>query len=524
MEYIKGVDRQQMTLLPECLDDYIEAENPVRVIEAYVESLDLNELGFTRVEPNETGRPMYSSRDLLKLYLYGYSIRIRSTRRLEAEARRNIELMWLMRRLCPDHHTIARFRKENAKALKRLFQNFTLLCTELGLMGRELVAIDGSKFRAVNSKDANFNEEKLNERIRRIEEHIEEYMRVLEETEEEEGAPRKSAEEISKIIEELERRKTLYQGYQDKMEETGESQISTTDPEARRMIDKGGSIVGYNVQIAVDAKHKIIAHYEVIQARNDLTSLSNMAISTAKSLGVEELTALADKGYASATTIAECIMNGITAHVAGTDYDICIPVKEGVEGEASPIASHREGRCVYIRERNIALCPMGKVLYPHNYKKKKRSAVYKNPQACAMCLCKCTTESSKRFEIEMRQSEFTREYDIEGLEVMQVRVRGEKQLIRQRKEIVEHPYGTVKRAMGADYVLTKGLKSVAGEFALVFLAYSIKRAINILGVKGMIEGIAAYALKKIHRLSTDLGVYWGKEYKSTRLSVSPGFI
>ena len=265
MTYIQGMDRGQMVLFPDSLDDYISDDSPVRVIDAYVDSLEMKALGFSKAEPNETGRPMYAPQDILKLYLYGYMNRLRSSRRLETESQRNVELMWLLKRLMPDHKTIAKFRRENSVALKNVFRDFVKLCMTHGLYGKELVAIDGSKFRAANSKGNNFNEEKLKALITRIDANLEKYLGELDKNDVSGSEANDfSTSPIKEIIEGLERRKSRYQAMIDELKESGETHKSTIDSDSRRMMNNGKPEVCYNVQTAVDGKHCLIAEFEVI--------------------------------------------------------------------------------------------------------------------------------------------------------------------------------------------------------------------------------------------------------------------
>ena len=489
MEFISGAAREQMILLPDCVDDYIGEENAVRVIDAYVNSLDLQMLGFARPKPHDTGRPMYNPEDLLKLYIYGYMNRVRSSRRLEAETKRNLEVIWLLGKLSPDHKTIANFRRDNAAALKNVFRAFVKLCMKLGLYGKELVAIDGSKFKAVNSKDRNFSSKKLEERITRIESKIEEYLHELEDSDSEETAAEgeKSSEEIAQIIVELSQRKELYQGYADELAQTGELQKSLTDPDSRLMMGNGKMDVYYNVQSVVDSAHNLIAEFDVTNV-TDKNQLSGMADKAAEILGNKELTALADKGYDSASDIVRCLRAGMSVHVAGAEMDVCVPANEA---EQEVIASHANGRTVYIPERNIALCPMGQVLHPRYYKKRIGKAIFYNCKACTKCSCKCTSGAFSQFEILMPEASFSREFDVQNLHIRQIHISPDPKIIKQRKCIVEHPFGTVKRSMDAGYCLTKGLTNVSGEFSLTFLAYNFKRVINILGTAKLLEYIGA---------------------------------
>ena len=492
MGYKAGSDRKQKTMMPDVMDDYVAEDNPVRVIDAFVESLNIKELGIN-AEPAETGRPAYNPKDMLKLFMYGYFNRLRSSRRLETETKRNIELMWLLCTLSPDHKTIARFRKENAKALKNVFRKFVKLCQKLGLYGNELLAIDGSKFKAVNSLDNNYNDEKLDDRLRRIDEKLELYLSELAENDEAEGeVPKHSKEEIAAMITELSAKKQTYESMKARLAETGETQISTTDPEARRMkLANGASDVCYNVQTAVDSKHKLIADYEVTDSCNDKNLLAPIAKSAKELLDVDEIAVVADNGYFVASDIAGCILGGIIPHVSSEhdSYTFCVPaVAEEVN---TPQGFGNIGKNIYVRERNIGLCPMGVVLYPRSYRKSKNSAIYSNSKACKNCQrreqCK---PYDRELQVKMHPSEFSKSYNDEGLHIRQFTYSPDKELMRKRKTLVEHPFGTVKRSMDAAYCLLKGRSNVCGEFALTFLAYNLKRVINIVGVAALLDAIS----------------------------------
>lgn len=488
MQFISGDNRNQMILMPDSIDDYVSDDNSVRVIDAYISSLDLSTLGFNRPQPNDTGRPMYNPKDLLKLYVYGYMNRIRSSRRLEMETKRNLEVIWLLKKLSPDHKTIARFRSDNSDVLKNVFKDFAKLCMKLGLYGKELVAIDGSKFKAVNSKDRNFTDKKLAERIARLEVKIEEYMRQADELDLQENCAenKKTSTEIRKIISELAERKSFYQGYSDEFAQSGETQKSLTDADSRLMMANGKLDVCYNVQTAVDGKNKLVVDFDVTNFAVDKNQLAPMATRACEILETEHLTAVADTGYDSIQDIVKCMEQGIEPHVAGTDFDICLPAETTCE----EIVSHINGRSVYISERNIVLCPMGKVLYPGFYKKTNGMGVFYNFKACSSCTCKCTSEKrGRRHQVPMKESDFTKDYDDTGLMVRQIRIAPDKKLVKQRKCIVEHPFGVLKRNMDSGYCLTKGLGKVSGEFSLAFLAFNLKRAINILGTTKIIEAV-----------------------------------
>ena len=488
MDFISGENRKQTILLPDSIEDYIDEDSPVRVIDAYINSLDLFELGFAKYEPNETGRPMYDPKDILKLYVYGYMNRLRSSRRLEDETKRNLEVIWLICKLSPDHKTIARFRHDNGKALKNVFRNFAKLCVKLGLYGKELIGIDGSKFKAVNSSKRSFTEKQIQKKIKSINEKIDEYLAGLDRNDEEEAAAKsgKTAEEINEIIKNLKERKERYQGYADELEESGEKQKSLTDPDSRLMYGNGKTDVCYNVQTAADAENKLIVDFEVSNQGNDYNFITPMAESAMELFETETIAAVTDNGYASIQDITAAMKSGVDVHVAGTDFDICLPAGEG---EEPVINGHHNGRCVYIPERNIALCPMGKVLYPASYYD-GTGAVFRNNQACQQCTCKCTKKEKNFYHhVRMPRESFSKEYNDQDLAVKQVRIKPDGEKIKQRKSIAEHPFGTVKCAMDARYCLTKGIKNVTGEFSLTFLAYNLKRAIKLIGCRKLVESM-----------------------------------
>jgi transposase len=467
MEYIKGESRQQTLLMPERIEDYVGAENPVRVLDAFVNNLDMAALGFVKTEIKDTGRPPYDPKDLLKLYIYGYINRIRSSRRLEKESGRNLEAIWLLQKLSPDHKTIANFRRDNAKALKGVFRTFVKMCVKLDLYGRELAAIDGSKFKAANSTARNFSQERLEKRIAKIDESINKYLQELKETDEAEDATSRgrSAEEINGIVQKLNGRKDEYQRYIEELEKTGEKQISLTDSDSRLMLGHGKWDVCYNVQAAADAKHRLIADFEVSSQGYDSNLITPMMAGVLEILETEQIAAVTDAGYDSANDILAARAIGVDVHVAGTDFDVCV---ESGSGEQEPIQSHKDGRCSYITERNIALCPMGKVLYPashRNHKGRKSAAVFRNCKACRQCACKCTANARGflNYEVPMAAGDFSKKYNDKGLSVRQIRIKADRTLVKRRKSIIEHTFGTVKRGMDAGYCLTMGLVKVRGN-------------------------------------------------------------
>ena len=488
MEFISGESREQTVLLPDTIEDYIGKNNAVRIIDTFINSLDLREMDFVRYEPNSTGRPMYDPKDMLKLYVYGYMNRIRTSRRLEDETKRNLEVIWLLKKLSPDHKTIARFRHANGKALKNVFRNFVKLCVRLDLYGKELIAIDGSKFKAVNSPKRSFTEKQIKKKIDSLNEKIDEYLKELDRNDEEDDSVsgEKTAEEINEIINSLKNKKLRYQGYADELKQTGEKQKSLTDPESRLMANVGKADVCYNIQTAVDAKNKLIVDFEVTNQGNDYNFITPMTESAKEIFETDSIAVAADAGYASIQDITAAMNRGIEVHVAGTDFDICLPAEAG---EDTGITGHHNGRCVYIPERNIALCPMGNVLYPSSYNK-GNGAIFCNYKACGQCTHRCTKKTKGFYHhVRMSSEKFSKEFNDKDLVIKQVRIKPDKEILKQRKSIVEHPFGTVKQNMNSRNCLMKGIKNVTGEFSLTFLAYNIKRVMNIIGYGKLIESM-----------------------------------
>lgn len=477
MGYIEGVSREQVLMFPEVMDDYVSSENPVRFVDAWVSRLELGEMGFSKAEPEELGRPAYDPRDLLKLYIYGYVNEIRSSRKLERETKRNVELMWLMRKLKPDHKTIANFRSANRKALKEVFRQFTRLCRELNLYGRELVGIDGSKFRAVNGKERNFSEAKLNKRLQWIEEKIEKYLRALQaedETESKEGEL--SAAELRGKIAQLQARQLAYEGLKQELAESGEKQISLTDAEARLMKGRQGQHVSYNVQVAVDSKHKLVVDFAVTNEENDVNCLAAVAQSAKQELAVEQLQVCADRGYYNTAQIKECEDAKIEVYMER-------PRPKQIAG-IFPLESF-----TYDESKDLYECPAGKRLTYRVFDKSKQVRCYWT-EACHHCPMKsqCTTGKGPR--------KIKRPVGQAAAERMFQRVALQPELLRLRKELVEHPFGTIKRWMRQDHFLTRGKEKVSGETSLTFLAYNLKRVINIVGVEKLIAALGTFRHQK----------------------------
>lgn len=476
MGYIKGEDRNQTYLFPESFDDYIHEDNPVRIIDEYIEQLDMKALKFNKAVCPSNGRPPYHPKDLLKLYLYGYLNRIRSSRRLEHEANRNIEVIWLLKQLKPDFKTIADFRKDNRNALKGVFRQFVRLCDEWDLFGKERVAIDGTKMRACNSKRNNYTAKKLQRQIQYIDEKIDNYLQELETGDQAEAADRKpDTGEIQKRIQELRNRKQTYEHYQDQLQKTGENEISTNDSDARLMSNSNNSVdVSYNVQTTVDAKNKLIADFKVTSNPNDLGELDNMAIRAKKIFKAESLEVLADKGYYKAEDLKRCVANHITPYVANQ-------VRSNGTGDRDFYAD----RFRYDAEKKVYICPAGKELYYAKERKSKERGIYgydyRNYEACNSC------EYKERCTRSQKGRSICRHVDQDFLDTIDLQTEMNKDKYRLRQMIIEHVFGTIKRGWGAYYFLTKRKLSVIGEISLSFLAYNFRRAINILEPKEILK-------------------------------------
>lgn len=478
MQYIEGADRRQTILLPEVVDDYITEENPVRFIEAFVEGLDLRGLGFKHAELRETGRPPYNPSDLLKLYIYGYLNRVRSSRRLEGEAIRNVELMWLIRKLRPDFKTVADFRKDSRVAIRGVCREFTMMCKRMELFGGEIVAIDSSKFRAVNSKKRNFSEKKLARSIREIEEKIERYLDEMDENDfKEEGVKKPSKEDIEAAIERLKERRGKYKKLLKELKERGEKQVSLTDPDSRAMIKDHHTEVSYNVQAVVDEKNKLIVEHEVTNEVNDKNQLSKMAKRAKGVMGVEKLEVLSDKGYYEGEEVVECEENGVETYVS--------EIRKRGGSNKSGFTKYNCEDFKYDRERDVYICPAGSELR-HRGRNKRNGKVMKvyRSDDCSSCKSKkrCTERALGRELLRWEKEDI--------LDMVRDRVKRNIEKMRMRQWLSEHPFGTIKRAMDQGYMLLKGLDKVRAEFSLTVLAYNMKRVMNILGVKHLVKELA----------------------------------
>lgn len=472
MAYKSGIHRGQTILIPETIDEYISEDNPIQFIDAFVDSINTDKIKFKYSYTLSTGRPPYNPKDLLKLYLYGYLNAIRSSRKLEKECYRNLEVMWLLKKLTPDHKTIANFRKDNKEELPKVFKEFTLLCKNLSLFGGELVSIDGSKFKAVNTKRKNVVKEKAIARIAEIERQIKEYMEQIEENDRNEEDQREiTKEEIKKKIEEIKNRKKKYEDLKAKMEETGENQVSLTDPDSRIMMNNQKLEVCYNVQTAVDDKNKLIVAYDITNEVSDLCQLGNMAAKTKEVLEKENIDMLADTGYYSSIEIKKCVDLEMTPYVSKPE-----------SGSGKGI--YKLDRFKYIKEKDAYICPGNHELkYKKTRDKKGKVVRTYATKACKECPLRdqCTNSKSGR-EIDRWEHE-------ELLEDMKIRMSKEPEKYFKRRCLSEHPFGTIKRTMNAGYLLMKGFEKVRAEISLIMLSYNIKRVMNIIGIRKLREVI-----------------------------------
>jgi transposase len=476
--FVEGEDRRQATLLPDCLDDDVTEDNPVRFVEAFIDELDLAALGFAGIVPEVTGRPAYHPATLLKIYIYGYLNRIQSSRRLERETQRNLELIWLTGRLMPDFKTIADFRRDNGPAIRAACAQFVVLCRKLNLFTRAVVAIDGSKFKAVNNRDKNFTVAKVAKRIEQVEASIARYLAALDRADRQDNdvAEAKTAR-LKEKIEGLRRQMQALREMGQQVEAAPDQQISLTDPDARSMATsgKGTGIVGYNVQMAVEAEHHLIVAHEVTNVGNDRTQLLAMGRQAQDVMACEEVTALADRGYFNGDEVLAC---------EGTGVLPCVPKTLTSGNTKRGLFTGQD--FVYDAEHDHYTCPAGQHLTKGKVRSDRRDNIdhYRNLTACSTCALKprCTPDKHKR--VKRWQHE-------DVLDRMQDRLERMPEAMTIRRQTVEHPFGTIKAWMGSTHFLMKTLEKVKTEMSLHVLAYNLKRVINILGVGPLLKALTA---------------------------------
>jgi transposase len=485
--YEEGKDRNQVQIVN--LEDLISEDNPVRVIDAFVNNIDMAKLGFQYAETKDTGRKPMNPADMSKLYIYGYYNGVRVSRKLERECEKNIEVMWLINNLKPHNKTISEFRRNNKEALKNLFKEFSILCDTLGLIGKEMAAIDGSKFRASNSRKRNYTKNKVKKMIKYFEESANKYLELLEKNDNDDTEQKIdfTEESLTAKIEAANKRiEELKEMYED-IEKNGE--ISITDKDAKHMgVSNNGTDIAHNVQIAVDSKNHLVVAVDVVSNPDDTGQLFNMAKQTAEELGIELknkeenqseeesedylLTVLADKGYYEYENLRDCLDSGVKPVVA----------KEKASNKTGNEKYIRDN-FIYDKEKDIYICPEGKIL--NNISKPtSQNQLYKNKEACKECPFKdqCTTSSDDERIIKRNE-----QHDI--YDIVNKIMDENKHIYKERQEIVEHVFGTVKRSLGYTYFLTRGNESVKAESYMHFLAYNLKRVINIIGVKALVEAI-----------------------------------
>lgn len=561
MAYKKGDDRKQKILFPDCIDEYVEDDAPVRLFDAFVDRLNMEELGFIRSTPKETGTPGYDPRDLLKLYIYGYFYQIRSSRKLARECRCNIEVMWLLNKLTPDFRTISDYRKDNKESITKVFKEFNKFCMSLKLFSKSYISIDGSKFRAVNAKDNNFTLNKLDDRIRRLDEHIALYMEGLDAFDREENR-KLSKEELQHKLNLCKDRKERYENYREMLEKSDEKQLSLTDPDSRLMKGNEGFCVCYNVQTAVDAESHMIATCQVTNRPTDHGQLTSVASEVKNDYGVDILEATADKGYESSEDHAEALLNGIVPNVIQRDGGCTEPVefeyRDAVVSDEQKSSTRPEdlkaclqagiipnayagiltypqiaesGRRVlpvsdsavlnmtdeqmrakalegyFVRDagRNLVYCPQGQTLRQKSIRR-NGTIRYCNRLACKKCKCKCTTSPFKEVNfgkdvlIKPMYGQWKQDASNDGNAAMQRPTTAVKKTVRyvlhldqekmdKRKCLSEHPFGTIKRALGQYYFLLKGFAKVKAEMSLFCLSYNLRRAINLKGVPALVAAL-----------------------------------
>ena len=474
--FIEGENRFQSTMFPEYLDDYVGEDSASRVIDVFIDRLDLSGLGF-KTEPADTGRPAYHAATMLKIYVYGYLNRVQSSRRLEREAQRNVELMWLVGRLAPDFKTIADFRKNNGESIRLVCREFVVLCRKLNLFADAFVAIDGSKFKAVNSRDRNFTKAKLKRRLLQIDESVERYLGQIASADRQEStvADDKTSrlkDKIAALEQEMDRLKKI----EVRLLDEPDQQISMTDPDARSMATsgRGSGMVGYNVQTAVDAKHHLIVAHEVTNQGHDRHQLHNMAQQAKAAIGTKKLDVVADRGYFKGEEILACDESGITTY---------LPRPQTSSSRKRGMFSKRD--FIYRAEDNEYECPAGERLIWRFSTEEKGQTIHKywssNCQRCAI-RDQCTSGKYRRI------GRWEHEAVVEAVEA---RLDKEPERMRARRETVEHPFGTLKCWMGYTHFQTRTLKRVSTEMSLHVLAYNLKGVVNIMGILPLIEAIEA---------------------------------
>src|SRR5208283_3324815 len=452
-EHVNGTHRDQTVLFPDTIDKYVEKENPVRFIDAFVESLNMEKLGFKHSIPAETGRPSYDPSDLLKMYVYGYLNQVRSSRKLEKECHRNVEVMWLLKKLAPDFKTIADFRKDNVDCIKGVFKEFVYLCRRLDLYGAQLVAIDGTKFKAVNSRSNNLNEKTVTLRLKQTEEKIEVYLKEMDQNDTADSAEDENVkvDGLKEKICKLEEEKQQYEQIQGQMKATGQKEVSLTDPDSRLMrVDSQRLEVSYNIQTSVDAKRHLIVEYDVINNSTDHHQLAKDAEAAKQALGVDRLDVVSDKGFYVEKDVFDCENNGIIVFMP-------IPsVLSPYKSVGVPEPEFYSDQFVYDVERDVYVCPAGNEM-PF-WKRGGRGKGLEGRLYRSTC-CGCCSVRSRCTRNKRGRYMFRGEFDgaVDRLRVRLASSEG-REKVRLRRMLAEHPFGTMKRAFNQGYLLLKGLR------------------------------------------------------------------
>jgi transposase len=476
MNFIASCDRQQRQLLPECIEDYVAIDNPVRLLDAFVDSLDLQAAGFIFPKPDNQGRgrPGYNPGHILKLYLYGYLHQIRSSRRLETECSRNLEVMWLLGKLAPDFKTIADFRKDNPQAFKAVLRHFNEVCQKLELFGGELIAVDGTKVKGQNAPDQNWSLVKLEKHKQKLEQRLEEYLKALEGEPIQEQPPASGlrAEQLKQKIEQIKENQEQVSQKVQQIEALGQTQLSATDPDSRSMKGAHGHLVGYNVQGVVDAKHHLLVNTEVTNTAADQGQLAAMVRAAKAELPMGWTEVVADGGYYTAQDIKSCQEMGLEAY---------LPEVNNSPSERAGLFGKKDFQ--YDRQRDLYCCPAGRQLTKRRETLDKGRVLfnYDNPAACAQCALKsrCTQSSFRTV---------TRWEHEESVEQMRAKVTAQPQKLAKRKTLIEHCWGTLKWVLGGGFLL-KGFKKVRAEVSLAHFVYNFKRALKVLGWERLLKGL-----------------------------------
>ena len=486
MQFIQGQQRQQTYFAT--LEDQVSADNPVRLIDAFIDKLDLQKLGFQKTVHHSEGRPPYAPGVLLKLYLYGYLNKIRSSRKLEKECSRNIELQWLLQNLAPNYHTIADFRKLHAQALQSMFKIYVQFLSDAGLLGKTTVGIDGSKFKAVNSKKNNYNQKKIDKHQQFIADKTEKYLQQLDELDKEEQTTGKEElqikkEKITEGLAKLKERTIKYDTLQEQLNKTDDKQISTTDADSRSIIIVKNIVeVAYNIQNAVDDKHNLIVHTEATNT-NDGKALYNAATQSKQNLQLQKedkLMVLADKGYHTGAELHGCQQDNMITHVAYKE-------QPSVKHIATEFLSESFD---YDKTTDSYTCPAGATLTTlgtwHNKKGEAHETSYrfKTYRTAACKTCGFKNQCTKLPKRIIHRSEYQ-----DAVDINDNNIKKNPQYYKRRQAIVEHPFGTIKRHWGFTHTLMKGLEKVNGEMNLIMFCYNFLRTKNILGFDKMLEAI-----------------------------------